>query len=997
MSSREPNPSAAAEAAVDEFLRRVDHGEEVDQAAFIVAHPECADELRTFFAGAELFQRLAKSSVPAPAGDTVIEVSRGNEPIQTKSTEPWSKLPTTFGRYRIEKLLGRGAMGAVYQAQDSQLHRPVALKIPTLSGNKDAEARRRLLREAQAAAILAHPNLCRVFDVGELDGVSFIAMELIEGRPLSRYIRSGQPMSVRMAARLVQKLASALQSAHRQGVVHRDLKPANVLINRDGEPIVMDFGLSFRPVLAGQERLTQEGTLVGSPAYMSPEQARADSKAIGPASDIYGLGVIFYELLTGQIPFTGSLLSILAKVLSEPPTPVQTLRPEVDDEIAAVCHRMLAKLPQERFASMEEVAAVLAKWLKRTGSPAAKPAGKVNAAAASKPRPISKQTFDGLIATAKQCLKQHDYEQAAQLLEEIPYSLHTDESAALLHKAQDARDEVMWLLADLDQAVGLHQLEELPVTLKRLLQLKPGHKRAKELLARIESYGKGDDVRFRYSREGELLPAYNDDGLFNGVGRMFVLTISLAIAVFIGVSWWTWNYLLNPQLSISVEIDDPTATVVFGDHPVELIDGKGVVQATPGKYGYSALKNGRPVKTDEFAVVRGQTNSLVIQLNPAALAANAKPLAVNPKQNGDTIAPVIAPAKVGAAEAANSNADREAAAWALSLDGQVEISVADQLQWLRGSVAKLPSVPFNIKRLIIDFGTNVTDADLARLKPLRAIEQFAISNAPLVTVNGVRHLSELTTLSSVGFYATKINDEAVALLSRLPNLVVLQISETPVTDTGLSHLKASSKLARLAIGPQITNAGLKTVSGFSNLLGLTLRGSGITDQGFAHLTGHQSLTTLTLGNTVNVTSKGLSVLRTLTALTSLTMSGALLNSDAIDHLAAVPKLSVLSITNKTSGSDLSLLVRLVQLESLDFTNTDLSDAELVSLPQFSSLKTMKINQAAITDTSVERLARQTSLVNLELHETAMTAAGIARLQRLAPKLNIVAEIRASAP
>ena len=152
-----------------------------------------------------------------------------------------------------------------------------------------------------------------------------------------------------------------------------------------------------------------------------------------------------------------------------------------------------------------------------------------------------------MIVTAKRSLKAHDYEQAAQLLEEIPYSQHTDETAALLHKAQDLRDEVTWLVADMDQAVGLHQLEELPVTLKRLLQLKPGHKRAKELLARLESYGKADDVRFRFSSEGDLLPARSEDEVFSGFSRSLVLVLSVAVAVFVAVAWFTWDYLARSQ------------------------------------------------------------------------------------------------------------------------------------------------------------------------------------------------------------------------------------------------------------------------------------------------------------------------------------------------------------------------------------------------------------------------------------------------------------------
>src|SRR4051794_21584639 len=170
-------------------------------------------------------------------------------------------LPAQFGRYRLEKLLGKGGMGAVYLAHDTQLDRPVALKVPAF-GPDDGGLRERFFREARAAATLNHPNLCPVYDVGEQGGVLFLTMAFIEGKPLSAYVRADKPLAPNQAAALVRVMARALQEAHDRGVIHRDLKPANVMIGRKNQPVVMDFGLARRAT--GQdERLTQSGALMG--------------------------------------------------------------------------------------------------------------------------------------------------------------------------------------------------------------------------------------------------------------------------------------------------------------------------------------------------------------------------------------------------------------------------------------------------------------------------------------------------------------------------------------------------------------------------------------------------------------------------------------------------------------------------------------------------------------------------------------------------------------
>jgi formylglycine-generating enzyme required for sulfatase activity/serine/threonine protein kinase len=280
-------------------------------------------------------------------------------------------LPERFGRYRVLKLLGKGGMGSVYLAEDTALGRQVALKVPYFSPGSGPEVLQRFLREARLAATLHHPNICPVYDVGQTDGIDYLAMAFIPGRPLAAYVDPANPLPPNRAAALVRKLAQALQEAHESGVIHRDLKPANIMINSRGEPVIMDFGLAYSQQ-AGDARLTESGMVVGTPAYMSPEQIRGETQGLGPLCDVYSLGMILYELLAGRVPFHGPPVVVLGQVLTQEPPPPSALRADVDPRLEAICLRAIAKKPEARYEDMAELAEVLGVWLradKRSASP----------------------------------------------------------------------------------------------------------------------------------------------------------------------------------------------------------------------------------------------------------------------------------------------------------------------------------------------------------------------------------------------------------------------------------------------------------------------------------------------------------------------------------------------------------------------------------------------------------------------------------------------------
>jgi formylglycine-generating enzyme required for sulfatase activity len=264
-------------------------------------------------------------------------------------------------------------MGSVYLVADTELDRQVALKVPHLSPEAGQEVLNRFYREARVAARLDHPNLCPVYDVGQLDGTYYLTMPYIKGRPLSKVIDPGKPVSQRRAARLIRKLALALSEAHRRGVVHRDLKPANIIVRRSGELVIMDFGLALWGD-GGDTRLTRTGTTLGTPAYMAPEQVETEPSSAGPACDVYSLGVIFYELLAGRRPFNGPGLEVLLRqILVKMPDPPSKFRPDLDPKLELICLKALAKTPGDRHASMAAFAEALRDYLavrsREAGSP----------------------------------------------------------------------------------------------------------------------------------------------------------------------------------------------------------------------------------------------------------------------------------------------------------------------------------------------------------------------------------------------------------------------------------------------------------------------------------------------------------------------------------------------------------------------------------------------------------------------------------------------------
>jgi serine/threonine protein kinase len=320
-----------------------------------------------------------------------------------------------LGRYKIVGELGRGAMGAVYRAVDPLIEREVAIKtlLPNLPDDVMDEVRERFIREARSAGRLNHPSIVTIFDVGEQDGVAYIAMELLEGRSLQQILRERDAIAPHIAAELIAQVAEALDAAQQYKIVHRDVKPANIMLGPGGRAKLTDFGVAR----VDSSSMTQTGAALGSPKYMSPEQVLG--QPVDPRSDIFSLGVVLYETLVKKTPFErptdSTVFSMMNRIAGEPHPPVRKIDPKIPEAFDHILDRALAKKPESRYQRAGQMAADLRNW--RSLDP--KKMGNVNIEKAQKPGPAYERTVMSQATTVNREPTPEELKARAQLLSEM--------------------------------------------------------------------------------------------------------------------------------------------------------------------------------------------------------------------------------------------------------------------------------------------------------------------------------------------------------------------------------------------------------------------------------------------------------------------------------------------------------------------------------------------------------------------------------------------------
>jgi serine/threonine-protein kinase len=349
-----------------ELTEELHRGRRPDIEAVARQHPDLAAELRELWAAVQIAAEFA-----GPALDSRATTDLPNRAEPAAGQPVSAPLPRSFGDYELLEEIGRGGMGVVYKARQRSLDRIVALKMVLRGDLASGPDLARFRAEPESAARLEHPHIVPVYERGEQDGQVYFTMKYVEGTTLARRLAAG-PLPAAEAARYLVPVCRAVQHAHQCGIYHRDLKPSNVLIDRDGRPYVTDFGLAKR--VEGGSSLTGTGAIIGTPSYMAPEQAAGSRGTLSPASDVYSLGAILYELLTGRPPFqAASAVDTLLLVLEQDPQPPRLLNRKVDRDLEMICLKCLQKPGDLRYSTAAELAGDLEAFLR--GEPVAARSG----------------------------------------------------------------------------------------------------------------------------------------------------------------------------------------------------------------------------------------------------------------------------------------------------------------------------------------------------------------------------------------------------------------------------------------------------------------------------------------------------------------------------------------------------------------------------------------------------------------------------------------------
>ena len=805
----------------------------------------------------------ASDSVQSSAQETVVRTNADTKP--DTPILPCFEPPFVdgelgrLGKYRIQTELGRGGMGAVYLAFDERLQRRVALKVMLPQAAANASAKDRFLREARAAARIDSDHVVNIFEADEIQTIPYIALQYLQGSPLDEYLKKKGKTSLTQVVRIGRETALGLAAAHRLGIVHRDIKPANLWLEApQGRVKILDFGLAKPVVGADGAEMTASGVVMGTPAYMAPEQGRGEP--VDGRADLFSLGCVLYRLCTGRLPFDRpTLMAILIAIGSEAETPVRELNPDVPEDLAGLIARLMAKKPADRPPSAHAVAEELKAMKTRTldGSPASTnasiqpyivylPMGQTVVPSS----PFADITYPDEPAT------QTVIDSSPKKAKSFPTLLVGSVLFALVAFA--VAGVVVIKITNKD---GTVTEIKVPDGAKIEVDGKPvGPKRPEPKVTEKYSAASGKGL-YVGGLTAEAPPLGLDSGkpftvelyvtpLLKNVEtsecRVFGLGTGFGIGINAGkFSFYTYH---NQDVGGAVKIGRRLhlAGVRTETERILYVDGKVVSRTAEPLLAIPAIPADTKLLIGQYA--NADVDALVEEVRISQTARYSKDFtpAARHEADKDTLAlyhcdegqgGVLKDAsghkrdiKLKDPKWAKADPDHAAAEYVLSLGGVVKVNGRNQEY---RTAAELPKDTLALTGVNLDGNKLVTDADLVRLKGLENLLELQLGNTG-VTDAGMANFAGCKKLTKLALYNSQVGDTGLAHFKDCKNLTELSLTNSRVTDAGLAYFKDCNGLTVLYMGTGlVTDAGLAHFKDCKNLVVMYVLGSQMTDAGLA--------------------------------------------------------------------------------------------------------------------------------------------------------------------
>ena len=918
--------------------------------------PPIPDQLKDRFP--DIFP-ISHETESSAVDQTITSLTAKSNEVEFASilSKPGASENKKIGQYVVQGQLGAGGMGIVFRALDPKLNRPVALKVMRPELAADPMARARFLREAESQAAVEHEYIVPIYQIGENEGVPFLAMPLLKGESLETRFQSGKPLPLPTVVQIALQLAEGLAAAHAGGLIHRDVKPSNVWLETDSigqfrRARLLDFGLARRD--SGETALTGTGVAIGTPAYMAPEQARGNADQ---RSDLFSFGCVLYQMATGRRPFQGNnIVAVVAAIATDIPLSVKVNSPTVPDKLADLIDRLLSKDPSNRPASAAEVAAEL-----------------VIVTAALAKRGLVAETQSVMNATTEQDLQKQIVVDPTDTPQPSRWSQPKFRKWMRIVFASVA----ITLLGGFVLFAG---------TIIRIATNK-GELFIETTDADVEVTVKGDNVivydkvkdrRFVLTAgEYEVEVREGGDGGLRFETKRFSITRG-------GVE--TFKAVLQPKVRApDGKAPDPAPKLSIPKEKVTPI-----VETTE--------KIGNEQKAAEWVLSLGGKIRIFSAGQLVEIAAT-KDL---PREDWQLIEVNLG--GIYENEGGNPNVTDVGLAHLRGLPNLTALGLNGTLVTDAG-LEHLQALP-NLRSLGLN-DTAVSDAGLAHLKNLTKLRNLHLTSDQRVTGTGLRHLQGLANLIELHLSCSRLDDAGLEFVKMMKNLRVLSIGSTRVTNAGLNHLKDLSSLTEIILDHnQVSDDGLAHLKNLSQLNNLGLIGAKVSDDGLVHLKTLSNLTKLVLNENKGITGSGLKHLKTLTNLTELHLAhsnvddsglahietltnlrllglaGTRVTNAGLSHLKGLNNLMRIDLPSVVDNSGVEHLKTLTNLRELILDDTQVSDEGLLYLKPLTKLSYLRLINTQVSDIGIKHLQQFTRLEVLHLSSTRVTDDGLDSLKPL---------------